>query len=500
MNTYNVPFAGNTSTCRETFVKGERVLEFNIIGDMTFEQFLTKPIFRDELVECLFSMSRQMVSLVQNGLKLDKMVFDLKYIYIRLSDFTVQTIYLPLEKDFMQQSVSNFVKGVLANITFAHTPAIECSNQILDYFNDHREFDVFKFNNFIKEMRANSQLLIIQNEVSDEKKEQAANKASTASARILAEEAARNADMARMKAESEAKRQTELAKQQAEIARNAEEMRMMAEAAKIQAEITRQQADMKYVNMSQTAVLYAEQVMNQQEENARKEAEAARIQAEEAAKNAEEERRKAEIEVSRLADEIRRARENEMRAEEARVRAEYEARKNSEEARRQAYEAKKKTEEANRLSENGQDRYEEGLETTELTSENAEHVYGDRKYTNYNATVTSANVQQSAYSFINQGYPVLIRKSTGEQVVVNKKVFCIGKADQGVDYKILGNKSISRRHAYITCINGVYYLRDNNSTNHVYLNGQQIYSNVEVDIPDNSIIRISNEEFVFKYR
>ena len=29
MNAYNVPFAGNTSMCREVFVKGERKLEFS---------------------------------------------------------------------------------------------------------------------------------------------------------------------------------------------------------------------------------------------------------------------------------------------------------------------------------------------------------------------------------------------------------------------------------------------------------------------------------------
>ena len=73
---YNVPFAGNTNTCKETFVKGERILEYCIEGDLTMEQLIGKPIFRDELVEYLYSISRQMVSMVHNGLKLGKIVFD----------------------------------------------------------------------------------------------------------------------------------------------------------------------------------------------------------------------------------------------------------------------------------------------------------------------------------------------------------------------------------------------------------------------------------------
>ena len=96
--------------------------------------------------------------------------------------------------------------------------------------------------------------------------------------------------------------------------------------------------------------------------------------------------------------------------------------------------------------------------------------------------------------------PILVRKRTGEKIYINKQVFCMGKADQGVDFKITDNKSVSRRHAYITNINGVYYLRDNNSTNHTYLNGEMLYSNIEVVIPDNSTIQLSNEEFFFKIK
>ena len=67
MNAYNVPFAGNTSMCREVFVKGERKLEFSIDGDMSLSQIMQKPVFRDELVEYIFSISKQLVSVIQNA-------------------------------------------------------------------------------------------------------------------------------------------------------------------------------------------------------------------------------------------------------------------------------------------------------------------------------------------------------------------------------------------------------------------------------------------------
>lgn len=502
MKAYNVPFAGNTSSCRETYVKGDRVLEFNVIGDMTFEQLLSKPVFRDELVEYLFSISKQLVSIVQNGLNLNKVVLDLKFIYARLSDFTVQLIYLPLDTNFPEQNVGEFMRGMLSKLVYAHTPAIECANQIVDYFDDHRTFDVYQFNNYIRELRASSQLLIIQEEI-----KRNTYRPDTAqdeiSARYMAEVAMRDAEKARVFAENEAKRQEEEARHQAEIARKAEEARMRAEAARIEAEVARQKAEEEVRQQAQTTVLYAREFEKHQETEARKQAELAKLRAEEALRVAKEQRSVAEKASSMYADEIRRAKETAMKAEEARIRAELEAKRQAEEARRMA-------EEAGRLNEGRANSYRSttgqvitGSITSRRTAElgsDAGNSYRQGGYSNssYSPEADSVTTVLSGGDSINSGSPVIIRKSTGEVIEINKQVFCIGKADRGVDYKITGNKSISRRHAYITSINGVNYLRDNNSTNHTYLNGSQVYSNMDVVITDNSLIRFSNEEFIFK--
>lgn len=446
MNAYNVPFAGNTSMCREVFVKGERKLEFSIDGDMSLSQIMQKPVFRDELVEYIFSISKQLVSVIQNGLALEKVVWDTNYMYVRFSDFSIQLLYLPFESKFDKKDIGEFVKSILSGFVYAHTPAIECANQIVDYFNDHRKFDAFHFNEFVSDLRASSQLLIIQGE-KGKSKVLTSNENNKELAIHKAEEAARKAEEARMQAENEVKRQIEEAKYQAEVARQAEETRMKAEAARVEAEIWRQKVTAEAKDYEQTAVLTAQDMYSYQGNSDDSE----RLKAEEMFRNAEEERIRAEKVSSQYADEIRRAREQEMHAEEA---------------KRQADLAKIKAEEAKRLSEQP----DEEPPTT---------LFSNR-------------------TLVTGSKPTLTRKTTGESVQINKQVFCIGKADQGVDYKVIGNKSISRRHAYITSINGTHYLRDNNSTNHTFLNGTQVYSNVDVAIPDNSVIRLSNEEFIFR--
>ena len=197
---YNVPFAGNTNTCKETFVKGERILEYCIEGDLTMEQLIGKPIFRDELVEYLYSISRQMVSMVHNGLKLGKIVFDLKYMYVRLNDFSVQLIFLPFDNPSDMTGVEEFIRSFLSVLVYAHTPAIECANQIIEYLNGHKEFNAIQFNLFIRELRAQSQLLVNTEKTSSKTKEIAANHAKMEINILRAEEAARNAEIARLHA------------------------------------------------------------------------------------------------------------------------------------------------------------------------------------------------------------------------------------------------------------------------------------------------------------
>ncbi len=460
LNAYNVPFAGNTVTCREVFNRGERCLEYTVQGDLTMEQLIHKPIFKEELIEYLYSLSLQMVSMVHSGLRMDKVLFDLKYCYVKLDEFCLQLLYLPLAKGFPMPDAREELTNFLSRLTYAHTPAIETAHQIMDYFAANRRFDVIKFNLFIKGLRAGSQLLMAEERVSPiakEVKEQTAVKKAESDI-LYAEEATRNANMARLNAESEAKRLAAYAKEQREIAEQASMNRMIAESSRVQAEVRRQAAEKDFKMYSETAVLYGQQLEAATDEEERQSIGRARASAQDAAKQAEIALMAAAEEAKRLLEEARLAKAEEMRAEEASMQAEYESRKNSADAKKYAKEARERMEKYKELA---------------------------------------ANKKAERAAAMVQDCPYLTRWSTGEKIFIDKKVFCIGKAEAGVDYKITGNKSISRRHAYITNINDVYYLRDNDSTNHTYLEGEMLHSGEDVAIPNGARIIISNEEFTF---
>lgn len=94
--------------------------------------------------------------------------------------------------------------------------------------------------------------------------------------------------------------------------------------------------------------------------------------------------------------------------------------------------------------------------------------------------------------------PYLLRSKNNEKIEINKPVFRIGKEKSYVDYFISDNTAVSRSHANIVVRNKKYFLVDTNSTNHTYINGKMIQSNVETEITHGDKVRLGNEDFEFR--
>jgi len=100
-----------------------------------------------------------------------------------------------------------------------------------------------------------------------------------------------------------------------------------------------------------------------------------------------------------------------------------------------------------------------------------------------------SKIQNNAY---------IVRRRTGEEVLINKNNFVIGKDSEVVDYYISYNVNVSRKHAVINQINGNYYIKDMGTTNGTYVNGFRLEKDKETMIQDGSVIVIADEEFEFR--
>ena len=117
-------------------------------------------------------------------------------------------------------------------------------------------------------------------------------------------------------------------------------------------------------------------------------------------------------------------------------------------------------------------------------------------------TVLLSDVNRPIKNIPNQSasfrYPKLIRLSTNEEIKIDKPVFRIGKEKQCVDYVVTNNATISRSHADIISRNGHYYVFDIQSKNKTYINNRVLPSEKEIEIVNDDILKLANEEFLFK--
>lgn len=94
--------------------------------------------------------------------------------------------------------------------------------------------------------------------------------------------------------------------------------------------------------------------------------------------------------------------------------------------------------------------------------------------------------------------PHLIRKKNNEKIPINKSFFRLGRDVSFNDYVIADNKFIGHGHCHIITKNGEYFIVDDNSKNHTYVDGVAISPSSEIKLSHGQNVRLSNEEFEFR--
>ena len=157
---------------------------------------------------------------------------------------------------------------------------------------------------------------------------------------------------------------------------------------------------------------------------------------------------------------------------------------------------KEATRRLGRLIRNKEEVAEDTVENTEPAKAGDAAVHEEAEVTT--APDKPAESEKPAAAPIPKVNPYLIRVNTDERIMITKQTFKIGKAGMGVDYTISGNGAISRVHAIITGKDGEYFIKDNKSTNHTFVNGKSVDEGESEKLTDNCKIVLGDEEFIFK--
>lgn len=106
--------------------------------------------------------------------------------------------------------------------------------------------------------------------------------------------------------------------------------------------------------------------------------------------------------------------------------------------------------------------------------------------------------ETTVLGYSNAAYPYLQGKKDGvlEEIKINKPSFVIGRLRDQVDY-VSQNNAVGKVHAEIISRDGSYFIKDLNSRNGTFVNGERLDSNTEREIKNNDKVTFANSEYVF---
>ena len=142
-----------TPFCHEEYIDGQRALTYSIPAMITMNQFITKKIHRDELVDIMFSIADQLMYLKANDMPLGKVILNIGYMYLNLEDMSVQLVFLPIDKPMEKCNMEKFVRDLVNKLDFANKKASDCGYELIKFFDHNSSFYLSEFYKMITDMK-----------------------------------------------------------------------------------------------------------------------------------------------------------------------------------------------------------------------------------------------------------------------------------------------------------------------------------------------------------
>lgn len=94
--------------------------------------------------------------------------------------------------------------------------------------------------------------------------------------------------------------------------------------------------------------------------------------------------------------------------------------------------------------------------------------------------------------------PHLIRRKNNERIPIQQDVFRLGRNADFNNYVITGNEFVGNTHCHILVKGGEYFIVDDNSKNHTFVDGVMVMPGTEVKLMHGQTVTLADEEFEFR--
>ncbi|MBQ8413094.1 MAG: FHA domain-containing protein [Lachnospiraceae bacterium] len=149
---FNYEFLGNKVICDVGTVDGQRVLSYTVPATLPLSDFIKKQLYKGEFISILSNILRQLIYFEDNDMPLKKVLLNTKYMYIELYNMDIQLIYMPIDKNFADCNVCEFIQNFIQKLIFADMQCVACVEEILEYLDSRMMFSLKDFYKFMVAM------------------------------------------------------------------------------------------------------------------------------------------------------------------------------------------------------------------------------------------------------------------------------------------------------------------------------------------------------------
>lgn len=160
---FNHEFAGNRALCQVSVIDNIRVLSYKIPATLPLSQFLKKQLYKAEFLSILSNIMKQLVFLEDTRMPIKKVLLNTKYMYIELSTMDIQLLYMPIEKEFVDCNICEFIQAFISKVRFADMQCVKCVDELLEYLDSKMMFSIRDFYDFV--LRMEQDLILKDDEV-----------------------------------------------------------------------------------------------------------------------------------------------------------------------------------------------------------------------------------------------------------------------------------------------------------------------------------------------
>lgn len=104
--------------------------------------------------------------------------------------------------------------------------------------------------------------------------------------------------------------------------------------------------------------------------------------------------------------------------------------------------------------------------------------------------------EKTTFLGANDKNPILKNLSTGDVYEVTSNPFTIGKSQ--TCNLVIADKVVSRHHAEVVQYGDKYFIKDLNSTNGTFINGNKLMADTDVELKDGQEIIFANKKFIYR--